>query len=150
MSIRTSFKVSSKVGICDWPCFSKKRNYIDRENLSLCRVSGLEDLFDQIDDIFSVRKDYRTEQQQNQSNISQATSLTPLIWALIPLIGIGVSIPLIITQYYAFIWAPFVISQLIVQPLHAVYFYKRKGGLRRALRDWNRLDRLIVVILTNY
>ena len=56
MSIQTSFKVSSKVGSCDWPCFSTKRNYIDRDNLSLTSVSGLEDIFDQIDDIFSVSK----------------------------------------------------------------------------------------------
>ena len=56
MSIQASFKVSSKVGSCDWPCFSTKRNYIDRDNLSLCRLSGLEDIFDQIDDIFSVSK----------------------------------------------------------------------------------------------
>ena len=142
MSIQTSFKVSSKVGTCDWPCFSKKRNYIDRENLSFSRVRGLEDLFDRIDDIFSVNRnrEYRkvTNQQLNHLNILQATSLTPLIWALIPLIGIGVSIPLIIYQYYSFLWMPFVFSQLIVQPFHSVYFFKRKRGLRRALIDWNR------------
>ena len=136
MSIQTSFKVSAKVGTCDWPCFSKKSYYIDRENLSLCRVSGLEDLFDKIDDLFSVSRDRRGA--KNQFNIFQATSLTPWIWALIPLIGIGASIPLIITENYWTLWMPFVFTQLIVQPIHAIYFYKRKLGLRRALRDWNR------------
>merc|ERR1711874_5180 len=120
MSIQTSFKVSSKVGACDWPCFPKKSDYIDRENLSLCRVRRLEEVFDKIDDIFS------------------ATSLTPWIWALIPLIGIGVSIPLIITQQWFYLFVPFVGSQIIVQPLHAIYAIKRKRGLRRALTDWNR------------
>ena len=85
----------------------------------------------------------------NQINIFQATSLTPLIWALIPLIGIGASIPLIITQYYYLIWLPFVASQLIVQPVHSVYFFKRKRGLSRALRDWNRLERVILGKLTD-
>ena len=60
MSIQTSFKVSSKVGACDWPCFPKKSDYIDRENLSLCRVRGLEEVFDKIDDIFSVSEDLGT------------------------------------------------------------------------------------------
>ena len=77
-------------------------------------------------------------------NIFQATSLTPWIWALIPLIGIGVSIPLIITQQWFYLFVPFVGSQIIVQPLHAIYAIKRKRGLRRALTDWNRLECVIL------
>ena len=39
--------------LCSWPC-SSVRSFVDRENMTWCRVSGLEEVFDKIDTIFSV------------------------------------------------------------------------------------------------
>ena len=54
LTIETSLKVENKLGLCDWPCCSKRKAWVNRDNLSPGRVSGLEDILDQIDQICSV------------------------------------------------------------------------------------------------
>ena len=54
LTIETSLKVENNLGLCDWPCCNKRRPWVNRDNLSLGRVSGLEDILDQIDQICSV------------------------------------------------------------------------------------------------
>ena len=54
LTIETSLKVENKLGLCDWPCCSKRKSWVNRDNLNLVRVSGLEDILDKIDQICSV------------------------------------------------------------------------------------------------
>ena len=56
LTIETSLKVANQMGLCDWPCCSKRKPWVNRDNLALVKVSGLEleDILDQIDQIFSV------------------------------------------------------------------------------------------------
>ena len=50
------FSVTNLAGLCDWPCHRPLRPYLTRENLAWARVAGLEEIFDKIDIIFSVRQ----------------------------------------------------------------------------------------------
>ena len=69
----------------------------------------------------------------------QETSLTPLIWLLIPLVGVAVTVPLVITEHYNQIWQAWVLPQnTLVLPLYIYMWWKRRTGLRRAVREWNR------------
>ena len=53
-SIETSLKVNNKLGLWDWPCCPKMKAWVDRDNLLGAKVTGLEELLDQIDQILSV------------------------------------------------------------------------------------------------
>ena len=53
-SIETSLKVDNKLGLWDWPCCPKMKAWVDRDNLLGAKVTGLEELLDQIDQILSV------------------------------------------------------------------------------------------------
>ena len=57
LTIETSLAVESRVGVWDWPCCCRRdRQWVNRENLSMARVTGLEDLLDTIDLIFTVEQ----------------------------------------------------------------------------------------------
>ena len=53
-SIEASLDVSNKLGVCDWPCCSKRKAWVNRDNLAMVKVTGLDELLDQIDQICSV------------------------------------------------------------------------------------------------
>ena len=68
----------------------------------------------------------------------QGTSLTYLIWLLIPLVGAAVTLALVFTDNINNIWMGWVFPQSLIQPLHGYYWWKRRKDLRRALLEWNR------------
>merc|ERR1719239_132706 len=103
-SLETSFRITNCCSLTDWPGCSSVKPYLDRENISQTKINGLAEIFDKIDAIFSK------------------TSLTPLIWLLLPIIGLGVTIPLVIIENYQYLWMPWVFPQSFVQPLNG-YFY---------------------------
>ena len=56
-TIETSLAVENKLGVWDWPCCCRNnKQWINRENLAMAKVTGLEDLLDTIDQIFSVKQ----------------------------------------------------------------------------------------------
>ena len=68
----------------------------------------------------------------------QNTSLTWLIWLLLPLVGVVVTVALALTDHLTYIWMGWVFPQSLVQPLHGYYWWKRRKEMRRALLEWNR------------
>ena len=77
--------------------------------------------------------------ESNVSFIPQETSLSPLLWLLMPLIGLAVTIPLIVTENYSHIWMAWTLPQnSTVLPLYLYYWWKRQSELGKALREWNR------------
>ena len=77
--------------------------------------------------------------ESNVSFIPQETSLSPLLWLLMPLIGLAVTIPLIVTENYSHIWMAWTFPQnSTVLPLYLYYWWKRQSELGKALREWNR------------
>ena len=75
----------------------------------------------------------------SDSLMTQETSLSPLLWLLMPLIGLAVTIPLIVTENYSNIWMAWTFPQnSTVLPLYIYYWCKRQTELRKTLRDWNR------------
>ena len=54
LTIETSLKVANQMGLCDWPCCSKRKPWVNRDNLALVRLPGLEEILDTVDQICSV------------------------------------------------------------------------------------------------
>ena len=50
----TTLRLETKIGICDYPCCSNTRPWVDRQEADTSSVGGLEDVLDKIDQIFSV------------------------------------------------------------------------------------------------
>merc|ERR1712038_987818 len=119
-NVETSFPLTNRDGLLDWPGCGSVKPYLDREKISQAKIHGLAEIFDKIDAILSK------------------TSLTPLIWLLLPIIGFGVMIPLIITENYQYIWMPWVFPQSFLHPLQGYYYWIRKKQLKKALLEWNR------------
>ena len=60
------------------------------------------------------------------------------MWLLLPLIGLGGTLALVLTDNINYVWMPWVFPQSLVQPLHGWYWWQRRKGLREALMEWNR------------
>ena len=54
LTIESSLRVENRLGLCDWPCCNKRKPWVNRDNLALVKVAGLEDILDQMDQIFTV------------------------------------------------------------------------------------------------
>ena len=50
----TTLKLQTNIGVCDYPCCSNTRPWVDREEADISSVGGLEDVLDKIDQILSV------------------------------------------------------------------------------------------------
>merc|ERR1712062_684671 len=98
-TVEASFQVTSCVRILDWPGCNKVRKFVDRENIYSARVNGLDQIFDRVDTILSK------------------TSLTWLIWLLLPLVGVAVTVALVLTEHITYIWMGWVFPQGLIQPL---------------------------------
>ena len=54
LTIESSLRVENRLGLCDWPCCSKRKPWVNRDNLALLRLTGLEEILDTVDQICSV------------------------------------------------------------------------------------------------
>ena len=54
LTIESSLRVENRLGLCDWPCCSKRKPWVNRDNLALVRLTGLEEILDTVDQICSV------------------------------------------------------------------------------------------------
>ena len=54
LTVEASLKVENQLGLCDWPCCNQRKPWVNRDNLALVKVSGLQEILDQMDQIFSV------------------------------------------------------------------------------------------------
>ena len=50
-----SLRLQTNIGVCDYPCCSQTRPWVDREGADISSVGGLEDVLDKIDQILSVK-----------------------------------------------------------------------------------------------
>ena len=50
----TTLRLETKIGVCDYPCCSRTRSWVDREGVETSGVRGLGDVLDKIDQILSV------------------------------------------------------------------------------------------------
>ena len=50
----TTLRLETKIGVCDFPCCSNTRPWVDREEADTSSVGGLGDVLDKIDQILSV------------------------------------------------------------------------------------------------
>ena len=50
----TTLRLETKIGVCDFPCCSNTRPWVDREEANTSSVGGLGDVLDKIDQILSV------------------------------------------------------------------------------------------------
>ena len=53
-SVETSFRLTNCAGLLDFPGCTAVKPYIDRQNINQTKTYGLAELFDKIDEIFSV------------------------------------------------------------------------------------------------
>ena len=49
-----TLRLETKIGLCDFPCCSQTRPWVDREEADTSSVGGLADVLDKIDQILSV------------------------------------------------------------------------------------------------
>jgi len=122
LTIESSLRVENRLGLCDWPCCSKRKPWVNRDNLALVRLTGLEEILDTVDQICSE------------------TSLTPLVWLLVIIIGVAATIPMVVYDYNMnFLWMPWVFPNIcFLQPLTQTYVYLRGKRLCKAMEAWNR------------
>ena len=61
--ILATFDIRNMAGCLEFPCSGRTRTYVDRTNLdrSEVKVTGLREIFDQIDTIFSVREVFKVK-----------------------------------------------------------------------------------------
>ena len=140
LTIETSLKVENKLGLWDWPCCNKRKQWVNRDNLSLVRVSGLEDVLDQIDQICSVEFITFFIKYWFIVFLNQETSLTPLVWLLVIIIGLAATIPMVVYDINMnLLWMPWVFPNIcFLQPLTQTYYYLRNKRLCKTMEAWNR------------
>ena len=65
--ILATFDIRNMAGCFEFPCSGRTRTYVDRTNLdrSEVKVTGLREIFDQIDTIFSVREGFKVERNKS-------------------------------------------------------------------------------------
>ena len=138
--ILATFDIRNMAGCFEFPCSGRTRTYVDRTNLdrSEVKVTGLREIFDQIDTIFSVREEFKVEKKVWKFISIKRTALTPLVWFLVPIIGLIVTISLVVTEHYTYIWMGWVLPQCtFIHPLTGYYMWRRTRSLRTAVREWN-------------
>ena len=64
-NVETSFPLTNRDGLLDWPGCGSVKPYLDRENISQPKIHGLAEIFDKIDAILSVSSQFFLKKKTN-------------------------------------------------------------------------------------